>query len=97
VSWVGFCPPLGGSGRVEMNEEGIGWVEFLRVRIKVDLSKLLARGRKLKLLGDLVWIAFQFERLPRFCFHCGVISHGMLGSVKRQGTRSSSFDLEYGP
>jgi hypothetical protein len=76
---------------VEIEEDGIGWSEYLRVRIRLDLSKPLARGRVLKLNGEPSWIAFQYERLPKFCFQCGVIHHGVTGCLGRQ--RSSSQEV----
>jgi hypothetical protein len=60
---------------VETDVDGIGWGEYLRVRIKLDIMKPLARGRVLKLNGESSWIEFQYERLPTFCFRCGVIQH----------------------
>ena len=49
---------------VETNEEGFGWGEFLRVWIKLDLSKPIPRGRKLKIQGETIWVNFKYERLP---------------------------------
>jgi hypothetical protein len=73
---------------VETDEEGVGWGEHLRVKIQIDISKPLSRGRILKIQGDPVWIAFQYERLPKFCFHCGVIRHGPSGCLtKKASTR----------
>jgi hypothetical protein len=60
---------------VETDVDGIGWGEYLRVRIRLDIMKPLARGRVLKLNGESSWIEFQYERLPTFCFRCGVIQH----------------------
>lgn len=37
---------------VDTNEEGVGWGEYMRVRIRIDLSKPLARGRVLHLNGN---------------------------------------------
>lgn len=65
-------------GRVEdvdTDGRGVVWGEFLRVKIQMDLSKPLARGRMLKVQGKARWIPFQYERLPKFCFHCRVILH----------------------
>lgn len=49
---------------VETNEEGIGWGEFLRVRIVIDIQRPLVRGRILKLRSQSIWIPFQYENIP---------------------------------
>lgn len=76
---------------VDVNDNGVGWGEFLRVRIVLDLSKPLSQGRLLKLKEKSIWVAFQCEKIPKFCFNCGVIRHGnkgceKLGSRLFQGT-----------
>lgn len=70
---------------VKTEEDGVGWGEYLRVKIRLDLSKPLARGRVLNLNGSTTLIAFQYERLPKFCFQCGVIRHGAAGCFSRRG------------
>lgn len=74
---------MGQVEEVEMDEDGVGWGEYLRVRICLDLSKPLARGRVLKFNGESTWIAFQYERLPKFCFQCDIIRHGVAGCLGR--------------
>jgi hypothetical protein len=69
---------------VETEEDGIGWGEYLRVRICLNISKPLVRGRVLKLNGEATWIAFQYERLPKLCFQCGVIRHSARGCLGRK-------------
>lgn len=39
---------------VDTNEDGIGWGQFLRVRIKINIMKPLARGWMLKLKDQLI-------------------------------------------
>ena len=39
---------------VDTNDDGMGWSEFLRVRIKVNVTKPLARGRMLKIRGQTI-------------------------------------------
>ena len=34
---------------VDTDEEGVGWGKFLRVRIRIDVTKPLARGRVINL------------------------------------------------
>ena len=71
---------------MEVNDEGVGWGEYLRVRIVLDLSKPLSRGRRLKLRERSIWIPFKYEKIPRFCFSCGVICHGARGCVQPGGS-----------
>lgn len=54
---------------VETDMDGIGWGSYLRVRITLDLTRPLSRGRILKLLGKSVLVAFKYEQLPHICFH----------------------------
>ena len=49
---------------------------FMRVRVRVDVSQPLCRGRKIELEdGTEGWVAFQYERLPNLCFCCGLLTH----------------------
>jgi hypothetical protein len=64
---------------VDVREGDAGWGEYLRVKIPLDLSKPLARGRMLHLQSGSCWVGFKYEKLPTFCFHCGVIRHGRYG------------------
>jgi hypothetical protein len=70
---------IGTVEEVDVFDGEAGWGEYLRVRVMMDVTKPLARGRMLHLKGQSVWIEFKYERLPRFCFHCGVIRHGSGG------------------
>ena len=46
------------------------------VRVWVDVSRPLCRGRKVNFEDDLEgWVSFQYERLPNICFWCGMLSH----------------------
>jgi hypothetical protein len=89
--------PIGEVEMVDTDEEGAAWGEFLRVRIKVDLTKPLLRGRRLKIKGKSIWVRFQYEQLPRFCFACGVIKHGKGGCLKRTMSLVKTGEPEYGP
>jgi hypothetical protein len=82
---------------IDMMEDEAGWGEFLRVKVLMDLSKPIPRGRKLHLPNQTTWVAFKFERLPKFCFKCGVMRHGKTGCF-RQGNRQygKNEELPYG-
>jgi hypothetical protein len=84
---------------VDVNDDEPGWGEYLRVKVMVDLSKPLARGRMLHVQNRSIWIAFKYEKLSKFCNKCGVIIHGRLGCSRFGRRRSPSNEEEqlYGP
>lgn len=52
---------------------------FLRVRAQVNVRKPLKKHMKLrKVSGDWFLINFKNEKLPTFCFICGLIGHGKM-------------------
>jgi hypothetical protein len=81
---------------VDTGKDGIGWGKYLRVKVVMDLFKPLARGRMLKLQGKSSWVVFQYERLPKFCFRCGVIVHGPTGCPMRSAMHYPDHPGEYG-
>ena len=51
--------------------------EFLRVRLSIDTTKPLPRCRQLWSEGkQLGWVGLKYERLPNFCYWCGLLTHG---------------------
>lgn len=48
---------------------------FMRVRVSVDVSRPLCRGKKVSFYENEGWVSFQYERLPNLCFWCGLLSH----------------------
>jgi hypothetical protein len=84
---------------VDIIDDEVGWGEYLRVKILLDLSKPLARGWKLHLLGKSVWISFKYEKIPKFCFSCGVVRHEPKGCTQYVPRRNPSAQGEnpYGP
>ena len=50
--------------------------DFLRIRVEVDVLKPLCRGRKVVLDNEKeVSVAFRYEKLPNFCYWCGMVCH----------------------
>jgi hypothetical protein len=67
-------------GRVEYApesvEESVGG-PWMRVRVLIDITKPLCRGRKVTLEdGTTHWVSFKYEQLPNFCYWCGKLTHG---------------------
>ena len=49
---------------------------FIRVRVAMDITCPLCRGRLVTLRGDKqIWISFKYERLPNICYWCGCFDH----------------------
>ena len=48
----------------------------IRVRIRIAIEQPLCRGWYVDLGGsEPHWISFQYERLPVFCYWCGLLNH----------------------
>ena len=49
---------------------------FMRVRVRLDITIPLSRGRKVSLgRGKELWVSFKYERLPNICYWCGYLNH----------------------
>jgi hypothetical protein len=84
---------------VDQNDGEVEWGEFLRVRIIIDLTKPLDRGRIINIRNKSTWVMFKYEKLPNFCYHCGVVRHSRRGCVAKslRGEGSLSRDTPFGP
>uniref|UniRef100_A0A803QN19 Reverse transcriptase domain-containing protein n=1 Tax=Cannabis sativa TaxID=3483 RepID=A0A803QN19_CANSA len=52
------------------------WREYLRVRVRIDVRKPIKRRRKIITEhSSWYWVNFKYEKLPTFCFICGIIGH----------------------
>ena len=52
---------------------------FMRVRVKMNVSLPLYRGRVISLeKGENKWITFRYEHLPNICYWCGCFMEGYL-------------------
>ncbi|XP_040997111.1 uncharacterized protein At4g02000-like [Juglans microcarpa x Juglans regia] len=73
---------------VDVPEDGVGWGEFLRIKVEICLTKKIARGRMINVRGNREWIPIQYEKLPKICFKCGQIVH-ISGNCSGEGGKSS--------
>ncbi|KAM6578787.1 hypothetical protein CsatB_030624 [Cannabis sativa] len=52
------------------------WRDYLRVRVRLDVRKPIKR--RMKIINEdssWYWVNFKYERMPTFCFICGIIGH----------------------
>ena len=70
-----LCEAIGIVKHGEENSAMEG-VMFVRVRVILNISKPLCRGRVITLDdGKDLWIPFKYEWLPNLCFWCGCLTH----------------------
>ena len=56
--------------------KGVDRGNFLQLKVSIDLSLPLCRGRLISLKdGKQIWVSFKYERLPNFCYWCGRLIH----------------------
>ncbi|KAL0370752.1 UNVERIFIED_CONTAM: hypothetical protein Sangu_0393300 [Sesamum angustifolium] len=67
---------LGKFKEVDLDSNGEVWGSSVRIRASVDITKPLKRALKIRtVLGDEQLVTFTYERLPNFCYLCGVMGH----------------------
>lgn len=68
---------IGNMGEIlDLEEDVLGFGRYRRIKVLLDVTKPLRRYRKLKdKKGREFQVDFAYERLPYFCFACGVMGH----------------------
>ena len=70
-----ICAVIGDVSRPMDPRESEGGM-FLCLKISIDLSLPLCRGRLISLEnGKQTWVSFKYERLPNLCYWCGQLTH----------------------
>lgn len=61
---------------MDSDEDGLCFGKFMRVHVKLDMHHPLRWGIKIDLEHQQpFWVEFQYEKLPDFCFRCGLLGH----------------------
>ena len=75
IGWA-IGSKLGEVMEVDVSDSGVHWGRCLRVRVRIDVTKRLVRGKKITIKGgDGRWVQLKYERLPNFCYRCGLLNH----------------------
>ena len=91
---------LGKVEKVDVGDNGVNLGCFLRIRVTLDISQPLIRGRMVRMEGsDSRWVEFKYERLPVFCYLCGRLDHDEKECIEwiRRAVPLKAEDKQYGP
>ena len=94
-----LCEVLGTVNHEEQETDLLG-VRFVRVRVTLNISKPLCRGRVITLEdGKDLWIPFKYERLPNLCYRCGCLLHDEQNCVHRYDSEENQREenTQFGP
>jgi hypothetical protein len=71
---------LGTVDTVDVDENGRAWGSYLRVRVSIDASQPIMRciSAYSKKKNQTVQYDVMYEKLPIFCFSCGLLGHSSL-------------------
>ncbi|XP_035541689.1 uncharacterized protein LOC118344688 [Juglans regia] len=84
---------------VDVDEKGRSWGGVLRVKVMINLSKPLTRGCVINVGDARSWIPFKYERLPSFCYYCGIVLHSQHRCSRHfsDGSTHTESPPQYGP
>ena len=69
------------------------------MRIRFDATKKLIRGKRVTIEGgESRWVFFKYERLPNFCYQCGMLDYGEKDCLEKisTGVEGGGGCLQYG-
>uniref|UniRef100_A0A803M277 CCHC-type domain-containing protein n=1 Tax=Chenopodium quinoa TaxID=63459 RepID=A0A803M277_CHEQI len=88
-------------GFIEFDDsDPLGWEEFLRIKVWIDVEKTLRRGMKIAMGGGATkWLGFKYERLGDFCYYCGRLGHNdkECSHVEVEDDDDGCVVFQYGP
>ncbi|KAL5834742.1 hypothetical protein ACOSQ3_014337 [Xanthoceras sorbifolium] len=76
------------------------WGKFMRVKVGIDITKPLKKGLRVWLseFNMMVIVLLRYERLPDFCYACGMIGHTILECMDKNAKLAAmeSSSLKFG-
>ena len=83
----------------EVMEIDVHWGMCMRVKVRLNVTKRLVRGKKITVEGgECRWVNFKYERLPNFCYRCGLLNHALKYCPENgeENNRTEGEELQYG-
>ncbi|XP_021749726.1 uncharacterized protein LOC110715454 [Chenopodium quinoa] len=78
----------------------LGWGEFVRMKVMIDVGKPLRRGLFLVVgTASSKWVTLKYERLDEFCFFCGRLDHTDSSCSYKDEASETNAEIvyQYGP
>ncbi|KAE8791856.1 hypothetical protein D1007_33639 [Hordeum vulgare] len=93
---IEIAKPIGNVIRVEADDLGRCWGPYMRIRVEVDVQKPLLRYVTVisSRLQSSATYEVKYERLPLYCFSCGLLGHSALGCAN-PADRDENRDIPY--
>ncbi|CAH9135811.1 unnamed protein product [Cuscuta epithymum] len=88
---------LGTFIKADENNFSENWESFMRIRVCIDLGKPLKRKLVLQKEGVNFRVRFCYEKLPSFCFLCGVIGHAESHCPHMRRSQEVTGERPFGP
>ncbi|KAI8004921.1 Uncharacterized protein LOK49_LG08G03245 [Camellia lanceoleosa] len=91
---------IGSTVDVEYGADRMAFGRYMRIRVTLNVAKPLRRGMKLAVHNrESVWVVFKYERLPNFCYFCGVLGHSEkeCNTLLSQAETGTANAMQYGP
>ncbi|KAL5775614.1 hypothetical protein ACOSP7_013171 [Xanthoceras sorbifolium] len=65
------------------------WGKFIRVKVEIDVSKPLKKGLRVWLeeFDIIITVPIKYERLPDFCYGCGLMGHSVRECMDKEARR----------
>ncbi|KAL0011343.1 hypothetical protein SO802_006451 [Lithocarpus litseifolius] len=98
IGWA-IGSKLGEVMEVDVSDVGVQWGRSLRVRVRLDVTKNLVRGKKIIVEGgECKWVNLKYERLPNFCYRCDLLSHALKDCLEnvKCNNQMEKVELQYG-
>ncbi|KAK7858424.1 uncharacterized protein CFP56_012316 [Quercus suber] len=69
---------------------------FMRVRVALPISKPICKGSFIAgSNGERHWVMFKYERLPLFCYYCGMLGHDIKNCAAHFAVTKNGGTTEY--
>ncbi|MFQ6619423.1 hypothetical protein Gotur_001338 [Gossypium turneri] len=83
---------------IDWRDRDGGWTEYMRIRINIDINKPLRRVVHFTNHGGEEFVcSIRYEKLPRFCYICGLIGHTTQKCKEQKNSNESQGNIfQYG-